>query len=206
MHTAATISHVAVKSDASAAFDESQYSVHPRMTLIEAWFTRKCTDFEIRCIPHTSRKWFSFSWTNGLLREQPAGVDLAKIIPPRAPGLFWDREYELVDASTGQRIARFVPRGQDWEITEPSGALIARVLRDSSRGVVKFRAMIGETEVVRFKWALAGLSASSAELEVEFLTAPSDERLSLDRILAIAIAPVLEQRARLASERSRSSA
>jgi hypothetical protein len=172
------------------------------MTLIEAWFTRTCTDFEIRCIPHSSRKWFSYSWADGLLKQRPAGNDLVKIIPPRSPGLFWDRKYDVIAPSTGHTIARFVPRGQDWEITDPSDVLIARVLRDSSLGLVKFRAMMGEREVVRFKWALAGLSVSSAELEVEFLASSGEERPSLDRVLAIAIAPILEQRARLVAERS----
>jgi len=203
-HAGAVISPVPVKSDASTIFDESQYSVHPRMTLIEAWLTRKCTDFEIRCIPHTSRKWFSYSWTNGLLKQHPEEKDLARIAPPRPPGLFWDRKYEVIDAAAGHTIAQFVPRGQDWEITDPSGALIARVLRDNSRGIVKFRAMIGEAEVVRFKWALAGLSVHSAELEVEFLSSPGAERPPFDRVLAIAIAPILEQRVRLQHERANS--
>ncbi len=199
---AAAISYSPMKSDASAVFDQSQYSVHPRLTLIEAWFTRTCNDFEIRCIPHTSRKWFSFSWTNGVLKQHPAGTDLAKITPADSPGLFWDRKYEVVDPATGQTIARFVPHGEDWEITDPSDVLIARVLRDSSLGFVKFRAMTGEREVVRFKWALAGLSTSSAQLEVEFASSPSDEPPSFDRVLAIAIAPILEQRLRLQYQRA----
>jgi hypothetical protein len=203
--TGAGISHVAVTSDASASFDASQYSVRPRMTPIEAWLTRKCTEFEVRCIPHTSRKWFSFSWTNGVLTQQPEGKDLAKIIPPRSPGLFRDRKYDVVDAAAGHTIARFVPRGQDWEITDPSDALIARVLRDNSRSIVTFRAMIGEAEVVRFKWALAGLSVHSAELEVEFVpAAATGDQRSLDRLLAIAIAPILEQRLRVQHERANS--
>ena len=192
-HTGRSVAHVPVTSGASAVFDDSQYTVHPRMTTIEAWFTRRCTDFEIRRVPHTSRNWFSFSWTNGLLQQQPGGTHLVKITPPHSPGLFWDREYEVVDTATGQTIARFVPRGQDWEISNPSDVLIARVLRENSRGIVQFRAMIGDAEVVRFKWALAGLSASSAELEVEFLASQSEDRPSLDRVLAIAIAPILEQ-------------
>jgi len=204
MHTAATISHVPVKSDASAVFDESQYSVHPRMTLIEAWFTRNCTDFEIRCIPHTSRKWFSFSWTNGVLRQHPSGKDLAKVTPADSPGLFRDRKYEVVDPATAHTIARFVPRGQDWEITDPSDVLIARVLRDSKHAIVKFRAMIGEAEAVRFKWALAGLSVYSAELEIEFLTSPNEQQRFLDPVLAIAIAPILEQRVRIERVRANS--
>jgi hypothetical protein len=195
--TAAAISYSPVTSDASAVFDESQYSVHPRLTLIEALFTRTCNDFEIRCIPHTSRKWFSFSWTNGLLKQHPAGKDLAKITPADSPGLFWDRKYEVVDPATGHTIARFVPQGEDWEITDPSDVLIARVLCDSKHGIVRFRAMIGEAEAVRFKWALAGLSVYSAQLEIEFLTSPNQQPRSPDRVLAIAIAPILEQRVRI---------
>jgi hypothetical protein len=196
---AATVSRVAVRAGASGVIDESNYSVHPRMTLLEAWFTRRCTEYEIRCIPHTSRKWLSFSWATGLLKHEPAGMELVRIVPPRSPGLFLDREYEVVDALTGQGIARFIPRGADWEIADPFGGHVARVLRDSGRGFVKFRAMIGEEQVVTFKWTLAGLSTSSAQLEVEFF---SSTTASLERILALAIAPILEQRARLAAEPS----
>ena len=192
--TVAPISYAPVKSDLSAVFDESQYSVHPQLTLIEALFTSNCNDFEIRCIPRTSLKWFSFSWTNGLLRQHPARKALAKITPPDSPWL-GDRKYEVVDPATGHPIARFIPRGDDWEITDPSDVLLARVLRDSRHPIVKFRAMIGETETVRFKWALAGLTVYSAQLEVEFLTSP--QQPSLDRVLAIAIAPMLEQRLRI---------
>lgn len=199
-----TASYVPMRSDTSAVFDESQYSVHPRLTLIEGLFTRTCNDFEIRCIPHTTRKWFSFSWTNGLLRQHPARKDLAKITPADSPGLFWERRYELVEPATGQILARFVPRGEDWEITDPSDVLIAHVLRDSKHGIVKFRAMIGEAEAVRFKWALAGLSVYSAQLEIEFLTSPDKQPPSLDRVLAIAIAPILEQRVRIQYVRANS--
>src|SRR4029453_455895 len=113
------------------------------------------------------------------------------------PGLFWERQYEVVEPATGQILARFVPRGEDWEITDRSDVLIARVLRDSKHGIVKFRAMIGEGEVVRFKWALAGLSVYSPQREGEFLTPPNEPPRSLDRVLAIAIAPILEQRVRI---------
>jgi hypothetical protein len=202
--TPLSIPHISLRSDASSVFDESQYSVHPRLTLIEALFTRSCNDFEIRCIPHASRKWFSFSWTNGLLKQHPSGKHLAKITPADSPGLFGDRKYEVVDPATGHTIARFVPRGEDWEITDPSDVLLVRVLRDSKHGIVRFRAMIGEAEAVRFKWALAGLSVYSAELEIEFLTLPNEQRGVLDRVLAIAIAPILEQRVRIQQMRANS--
>jgi hypothetical protein len=182
-------------------FNESNYSVHPRMTLIESWLTRKCTDFEIRTIPHRSRHWFSFSWRTGVLRQEPAGAELLAIKPPRPPGLFVGRTYEVIDSRTGQTMAKFIPRGSDWEIEHPSGEIAARILRDTS-GVafVRYRALIGDAEVCQFKWALAGLSVTSAQLEIVFPDQTPAGPL-LDRALALAIAPVLEQQARMTSER-----
>ncbi len=192
-------------SAAAAAIDESTYSVHPRMTLVESWFTRSCTRFEIRTVPPRSRKWFSFSWATGALRQEPDGTDLVVLRPPSAPGLFLSRAYEAIDAKTKEILARFEPRGADWEIVDAAGAPLGRILRESiGLGPVKYRAFVGNDEVVRYKWALAGLTASSAQLEVEFLspTAGEGSHPRLDRILAIAIAPILEQRARIANERS----
>ena len=197
-----SISHVPVKSEASASIDESNYSVHPQMTLLEAWFTRKCTDYEIRTIPRSSRKGFRFSWTDGVLRQQADGLDLVRLTPPKAPGLFLNRTYEVVDSRTNQTLARFEPRGADWEISDASGNLVGRVLRESTvRGPVTYRAFVGNAEVVRFKWAMEGFSTTSAQLEVEFLPSSADAT-SLDRVLALALAPILEQRSRLAAERS----
>jgi len=68
-------------------------------------------------------------------------------------------------------------------------------------GIVGYAAMVGEHEVCRFKWTLNGLSVASAELEVEFLPVNG---VPFDRALALALAPILEQKARLVSERSRS--
>ncbi len=199
-----SVSHVAVKSDASSSIDESNYSVHPQMTLVEAWFTRKCTDYEIRTIPRSSTKAFRFSWTDGVLRQQPEGFELVRLTPAKAPGLFLSRAYDVIDPRTNQILARFEPRGADWQISDRSGALVGRILRESNvRGPVKYRALVGNAEVVRFKWAMEGFSTSSAQLEVEFLPSLADVP-SLDRILAVAIAPILEQRARVASERANS--
>ena len=61
--------------------------------------------------------------------------------------------------------------------------------------------MIGDDLVCRFKWALHGLTVASAELEVEFARG---QNAALDRAVAMVIAPILEQQARLVSERSRS--
>ena len=101
------------------------------------------------------------------------------------------------DAGWAASFSRFalalggVPAGADWEVVHPSGDAIARVLRENAgRGFAKYVAMIGQHEACRFKWALHGLSVMSAELEVE---CAGDGPARLDRALAIAIAPILEQ-------------
>jgi hypothetical protein len=64
---------------------------------------------------------------------------------------------------------------------------------------VKFRAFVGESEVCRFKWALAGLSTAAAQLEIVLLDGARAVP-SLDRGIVVAIAPILEQQARIANE------
>jgi hypothetical protein len=135
------------------------------------------------------------------LRREPNGPDLLAVVPPRPPGLFTGREYVVVDAATRQNLASLTPRGSDWEIAHPSGSLIARVLQSTAgRGFASYSAMIGDVEVCRFKWALLGLAVTSAELDVEF---ERDRSAGLDRGLAMILAPILEQQARLVSERAR---
>ena len=187
-------------SPAAAVFAESEYSVHPRMTLIEAWLTRKCTNFEIRTIPHRTKNWFSFSWETGVLRQEPSGIELLKLTPAKAPGLFLSHPYAVVNPGTGETLAKFIPRGSDWEIEDPHGHIAARVLRNAGAlDPVKFRALVGESEVCRFKWALAGLSVAAAQLEIVFPDGASAAP-SLDRGIVVAIAPILEQQARIANE------
>jgi hypothetical protein len=197
-----TVSHTAVLAVSSAAveFNESSYSVHPRMTLIESWFTRTCTHFEIRTIPHRTRNWFSFSWDTGVLRHEPSGAELLRLRPAKPPGLFLNHTYEVVDPGSGQTIAKFIPRGSDWEIEDACGNIAGRVLRHANAfGPLKYRAFVGDAEVCQFKWALAGLSVSSAQLEIVFLDRASAAP-GLDRGIIVSISPILEQQARIANE------
>ena len=191
---------VPVVSAAAARFVETEYSVHPRMTLLESWFTRKCTHFEIRTIPHRTRQWFSFSWDTGLLRQEPAGAELLRLRPAKPPGLFLNRTYEVVNPGPGDTIAKFIPRGSDWEIEDAHGNIAARVVRNDGRfDFVKYRVFVGQSEVCKFKWALAGLTTSAAQLEIVFLDGTSAAS-SVDRGIVVAIAPILEQQARIANE------
>jgi hypothetical protein len=188
-------------SSAAVVFDEPNYSVRARMTMLESLFIRRYSNYDIRTVPSNSRAQFSFSWATGILRREPNGPDLLALVPPRAPGLFMGRQYAVVDAITRENLASLVPRGSDWEIVHPSGSLIARVVQSTAgRGFARYHAMIGDDEVCNFKWALQGLTVMGAELEVEF---ERDRSAGLDRGLAIILAPVLEQQARLVSERSR---
>jgi hypothetical protein len=168
--------------------------------MIESLFRRRHSDYDIQCIAPRSRARFSFSWTTGALRREPGGADLLALTPPRPPGLFTSHSYEVFDGVTREKLAALVPKGSDWEIEHASGALIARVLRATAgRGFAQYNAMIGAEEVCKFKWALHGLSVASAELEVEFNRHDSS---GLDRRLAMILAPILEQQARLTSERA----
>lgn len=196
------VPRVSSVSAAATVFDDSSYSVHPRMTLVESLLTRKCSHYEIRTIPPRSRGRFSFSWDTGVVRREPNGPDVLSLDPPRPPGLFSSHPYAVIETGTGGTLASLVPRGADWEIVHPSGDTMARVLRTTGGpGIIGYSGMVGEHEVCRFKWTLNGLSVASAELEVEFL---SPSGVLFDRALAVALAPILEQKARLASERRRS--
>lgn len=179
------------------------YSIRPRMTMLESLFIRKHSNYDIQTVPKRSRLQFSFSWTSGILRQEPGGPDLLTITPARPPNLFTSHSYAIADTATGECLANLIPAGADWEIVHPSGDAIARVLRETAgRGFAKYVAMIGQYEACRFTWALHGLSVMSAELEVD---CAEDGPARLDRALAIALAPILEQQARMTSERARSS-
>ena len=200
---AARVAHSWPVSTAAAAFEDAMYSVRPRMTMLASLFIRKHSNYDIQTVPRRSRVQFSFSWTSGILRREPGGPDLLTITPARPPNLFTSHSYAIADTVTGECLANLMPAGSDWEVVHPSGDPIARVLRETAgRGFAKYVAMIGQQEACRFKWALHGLSVMSAELEVD---CAGDGPARLDRALAIAIAPILEQQARMTSERARSS-
>jgi hypothetical protein len=65
-------------------------------------------------------------------------------------------------------------------------------------GFTSYVALVGERAVCRFTWSLQGLSVASAGLDVEFLP---ESDVQFDRALAIALAPILEHRARTVAAR-----
>jgi len=89
------------------------------------------------------------------------------------------------------------PAGTDWTIKYASGDRQIYVLRGRSGvGFARFVASRDERELCRFTWTIEA-TVVSAELEIEFMP-DADPAL---RLLAIALAPILELRSRLRSER-----
>lgn len=176
-------------------FSESNYSARARMS----WnpFVRRYADYAVASIPPMSRHKFAFSWNTGRFTRASNGEVVFSVTPARAPGLFFDNTYEVRDAF-GVPIGTLVPNGPDWTIQQASGEGDVYVLRGrSGLAYSRFVASRGERELCRFTWTIQR-SVVSAEIEVEF-TPDADSAL---RTLAMALAPIVELRSRLHSERT----
>jgi hypothetical protein len=179
-----------------SAFDQSNYSVRTRMSLLNP-FVRRYSEYEIRSIPPMSSARFSFSWKTGFVKREPGGPVLLAMTPAAAPGLFLNRSYAVTEGTSGAPLGELVPSGSDWKIVGAAGQPLAYVLRGAARaGFVRYDATFEERELCRFTWTL-GATIASAELELEFMP-DADPAF---RLLAVALAPILELRARLFSER-----
>jgi hypothetical protein len=180
----------------AAPFEQSNYCVKVRAGLWNP-FVRRHSEYEIRSIPPMSSAHFSFSWDTGMVRREPDGPPLLAVAPPEAPGLFGSRAYVVTDAAARAPLGQLVPDGDGWRMVAPSGQPAGDVVRRDARpGFVRYQATLAGREVCRFTWTIAA-TVVSAELEIEF-TPDADAAL---RMLAVALAPILELRARLFSER-----
>ena len=194
---AATLPPVLEASQAASVFDQSHYFVKPRVTLVET-FMRHYTEYDIQSVPATTRARFSFSWKTGLLRREPEGPDILALRAGDRQGVLGGRSHVVTDA-TGATLGALRPASPEWVILDARGTTVARVVEDRSGvGLIGYVATVGEHAVCRFTWAMHGLSVASAGLDVEFLPAAEGR---LDKALAMALAPVLEHKARRANER-----
>ena len=180
----------------SSPFDQSNYSIRPRLSWWNP-FVRRCPEYDIASIPPMSSTRSVFSWDTGQLRRTRDGAVLLTIAPPGAPGLFLNRSYAVSDG-TGAPQGTLEPTGDaDWTIKFASGDREIVVRRGRTGvGFGRFVASRDERELCRFTWTLEA-TVRSAELELEFLP-DADPAL---RTLAMALAPLLELRSRLRSER-----
>jgi hypothetical protein len=193
-----TSARAAPASSAATAFDQSSYAVRPRQTLL-GLALRRYSEYDIQSIPPMSRARFSFAWSTGRLRREPDGPDLLVLTPGDRLSLLRARSYLVHDAATGTPIGTLRPRGPDWDMLDANGTLAARVVGEKTGiGFRCYVARAGDDVVCRFTWALQGLSVASAGLELEFLRGLD---AGFDRALAVALAPILEHRARRAAGR-----
>lgn len=185
-------------SQTSSVFDQSHYFVKPRVTLVET-FLRHYSEYDIQLVPATTRTRFSFSWKTGVLRREPDGPDILALRAGDRHGVFAGRSHVVTDAATGATLGTLQPSRPEWVILDARGTAVARVVEDRSGvGLIGYVATVGEHAVCRFTWAMHGLSVASAGLDVEFLPAAESR---LNKALAIALAPLLEHKARRANER-----
>jgi hypothetical protein len=184
-------------SSAASVFDHSNYAVKPRQTLL-GLLLRHYSVYDIQSIPPTARARFSFSWRTRALRREPDGPDLQALRPAERHGPLRARSYLVIDLATGLPLGTLKPVGSEWEILDAAGTPAARVVEErAGAGFARYVASAGEQAVCRFTWAMLGLSVASAELDVEFL--PGCDAF-IDRALAMALAPILEHKARRRSE------
>ena len=187
----------AIRSSTATVFEAQVYSVQPRQNFLEL-FLRHYSTYDIKSIPPTSQSRFSFCWKTSALSREPNGPDVLTVKPANRSGVFAGRAYNVADAATAVVLGTLKPAGSDWEIDDASGRTVARVIEEKSGvGFISYVARMNGDPVCRFRWAMQGLTVASAALDVEFLT---NADAGLDRALAMALAPILEHKARRASE------
>jgi hypothetical protein len=110
--------------------------------------------------------------------------------------LFFDQSYSVTDGAGGIPLGQLVPSGAGWTMIDTARQREVYVLRDKS-GVAfaRYTASADGRELCRFTWTIEA-SVVSTELEIEFMR----EADATVRSLAVALAPILELRARLRSE------
>jgi hypothetical protein len=181
-----------------STFRSSAYAVRPQTTWLGSLFGGRHSEYEFQSIPPMSNERYMFSWNTGILQRAPDGPALLAVTPPRRPGRFFSGEYVVRDAADGTLVGRLVPTGSGWEVVGAAGRTDMTIFEEHAGfRRAKFTAKIHGQEVCVFSWAIAGITVHSAALDIEFL--PGSDA-PFDKSLAIAIAPILEQKARLTSE------
>ena len=188
-------------SAASVFLASSLYSVRPRIHWLE-FLSGRHWEYVFETIPPAAGGRLSFSWHTGVLSGGPHGTDVLRISPATRPGRFITGDYSVHDADA-RDLGRLVRRSSDWELQDPAGQTLAYVLEvraaaGSGTYVVRAAGQSPGPDVCRATWGKEGLTIHSAELQLEFL--PGVDQY-VDRALLMAITPILEQQARLKSER-----
>jgi hypothetical protein len=179
---------------APTPFDERLYVLRfqPGWHIAGLVFGRSFIEYALQTIPPMSRSEFSFSWATGILRHASGGQEIFRLQAAERHDLL-KRAYVVSDAVTGVLLGRLLPHAADWQIVDADERPIAdAVQKSASFQQTTWVISAGGEEWCRLV-AVMGATAASAEVQIEFLPA-SDDRF--DRSLAIALAPLLEERAR----------
>jgi hypothetical protein len=175
-------------------FDERLYVLRfkPGWRIAGLMLGRSFIEYALQTIPPMSRSEFSFSWATGILRRAPGGQEIFRLHAAERHDLL-KRAYVVSDATTGVVIGRLLPHAADWQIVDAHERPVADAVQSSaSFQQTTWVVSAGGEEWCRLV-AVMGATAASAEVQIEFLPA-SDGRF--DRSLVIALAPLLEERAR----------
>ena len=175
-------------------FDQRVYVLRfqPGWRLAGLLLGRSFIEYALQTVPPMSRSEFSFSWATGILRRTPGGPEIFRLQAAERHDLL-KRSYIVSDAVTGAVIGKLLPHAADWQIVDAAERPIADAVQSkASFHQTTWIITAGGEEWCRLV-AVMGATAASAEVQLEFLPA-SDGRF--DRSLAIALAPLVEERAR----------
>ena len=181
-------------SPAAAAFKQDTYEVRPRPRSLTA-LIRHDNEYDIRAAVHakSNQENFSYSMTTGRLCREPDGAVLLSL-SSRNDGTL-ATAYDVKD-ETSRHIGIFVHREAGWDMQDALGRTLAEVIReDAGAGRALYVARAADTDVCRYTWS-TGAGPMNPLLLIDF-----ESRTSFDRALAIALAPYLEEEARLISQK-----
>ena len=179
-----------------ATFDQRVYVLRfqPGRRIAGLMFGRSVIEYALQTVPPMSRSEFSFSWATGVLRRAAGGPEIFRLQAAERHDLL-KRSYVVSDAITGVVIGKLLPHAADWQIVDADDRPVA----DAVQSTASFQQTTWLISSGGDEWcrlvAVMGATAASAEVQIEFLPA-SDGRF--DRSLAVALAPLLEERARRA--------
>jgi hypothetical protein len=173
--------------------DAAEYRVRLRMHWLIAAFRFGGLDYSITPIPaRPGDPGFSFSTNDGLLRAS----DGRSLLTVRPDGNRWRLKMSYaVRVPSGGVVGIF--DGGGWNVLDRFGRPLAQVQEEETRkGYFRYVMRVNDVKVCRFTWAMQGLGVWTAEMDLEFSGAGTG---LIDPAYAVALAPILEAKARRTS-------
>src|SRR5688572_24225295 len=186
---------VAVSPAVISLFNAPEYQVRLRTHWLMAAFRIGPLEYEIAPAGRTADDTrVSFSLPDGVLRRTSTGETLLTV-KPESGGWSLNPVYVIAEPS-GAVIGRLERDGRDWNVVDQNRRTIAQVEEvETRKGYFRYCMRANGTDVCRFTWAMHGLGVWTAAMDVEFAAAAP-----LPPVYAIALAPILEGKARRTSQ------